>query len=105
MNKHFTYDDIIFRIGYFRTKHNLSARELSLRVGYSESYINRIERKLVDLKVQNLIEIMDYFEITPEEFFYSKPEEYEKDKEIFERISELSPDNKARLLDLAKHMK
>ena len=35
MKKDFTYDDIIYRIGYFRNKNNISARDLSLQLGYS----------------------------------------------------------------------
>lgn len=34
-----TYDDVIKRIGYFRTKANLSMREASLQLGYNYRYI------------------------------------------------------------------
>ena len=44
MNK-LTYDDVINRIGFFRNKANLSARETSLRLGYSEQFVKRIENK------------------------------------------------------------
>ena len=44
------YNEIIRRIGFFRTKANLSARETSLRLGYSEQFIKRIENKSVELK-------------------------------------------------------
>ena len=30
--------DLINRLGYFRNKRNLSAREVSLRLGYTESW-------------------------------------------------------------------
>ena len=33
MEKKIDYNEIIHRIGYFRTKANLSARETSLRLG------------------------------------------------------------------------
>lgn len=46
------YKDILFRIGYFRNKH-LSARETSLQLGYSDSFINRIERNNVELNCQH----------------------------------------------------
>ena len=45
MEKKIDYDDIIHRIGYFRTKANLSARETSLRLGYSEQFMKRIEKE------------------------------------------------------------
>ena len=54
MNK-LTYDDVINRIGFFRNKANLSARETSLRLGYSEQFVKRIENKSVELKVSTLL--------------------------------------------------
>lgn len=43
--KKVTYDDVINRIGYFRNNANLSARETSLRLGYIEQFMKRIENK------------------------------------------------------------
>ena len=37
------YKEIIFKIGYYRNKNNLSARETSLQLGFSDSFVNRIE--------------------------------------------------------------
>ena len=59
MEKKMSYDDIIYRIGYFRNKNNLSAREASLQLGFSDSFINRIERKSVELKVSTLLNFME----------------------------------------------
>ena len=47
--------DVIERISYFRTKQKLSARELSLIIGKSESYINRLETQK-DKIYQELVE-------------------------------------------------
>ncbi len=99
------YKDILFRIGYFRNKHNLSARETSLQLGYSDSFINRIERNNVELKVSTLLSFMNLIGISPMEFFYPKPENYEKDKEIFLLITSLSEENKRTIIDLAKKLK
>lgn len=105
MDKKMSYDDIIFRIGYFRNKNNLSARETSLQLGYSDSFVNRIERKSVELKVSTLLQFMDICNITPEEFFYYKPENYEKDKELLQIIKSLSNENKDALMDIARRLK
>ncbi|MBE5758355.1 MAG: helix-turn-helix transcriptional regulator [Clostridiales bacterium] len=105
MDKKMSYDDIIFRIGYFRNKNNLSARETSLQLGFSDSFVNRIERKSVELKVSTLLQFMDICNITPEEFFYYKPENYEKDKELLQIIKSLSNENKDALMDIAKRLK
>ena len=38
-----TYDEVIDRIGYFRTKANLSLRETSMRLGYNPQFMKTIE--------------------------------------------------------------
>lgn len=105
MNKKMSYDDILFRIGYFRNKNDLSARETSLQLGFSDSFVNRIERKSVELKVSTLLQFMELCNITPEEFFYYKPENYEKDKELLQIIKSLSNENKDALMDIARRLK
>lgn len=100
-----TYKDIIHRIGYFRNKKNLSARETSLQLGFSDSFINRIERETVELKVSTLLEFMEVAETTPMEFFYPKPENYQKDKELIDLVLTLSAENKETLIDLAKKLR
>lgn len=105
MDRKMSYDDILFRIGYFRNKNNLSARETSLQLGFSDSFVNRIERKNVELKVSTLLQFMELCNITPEEFFYYKPENYEKDKELLQTIKSLSNENKDALMDIARRLK
>lgn len=100
MKKDFTYDDIIYRIGYFRNKNNISARDLSLQLGYSESEINRIERKTIKLKVSTLLNILEMFNITPIEFFYPNPEDYEIDMELLDLFSQLKNEDKKSLIQL-----
>ena len=55
--KKISYDDIINRIGYFRTKANLSMREMSLQLGYNPQFISTIENKTIELKVKTLLDI------------------------------------------------
>lgn len=105
MDKKMSYDDVIFRIGYFRNKNNLSARETSLQLGFSDSFVNRIERKSVELKVSTLLQFMELCNISPEEFFYYKPENYEKDRELLQIIKSLSNENKDALMDIARRLK
>lgn len=105
MDKKMSYDDVIFRIGYFRNMNNLSARETSLQLGFSDSFVNRIERKSVELKVSTLLQFMELCNISPEEFFYYKPENYEKDKELLQIIKSLSNENKDALMDIARRLK
>lgn len=104
MNK-LTYNDILFRIGYYRNKNNLSARETSLRLGFSDSFMNRMERGTNELKVSTLLDFIDLVEITPQEFFYPNPDNFAKDKELLDLILTLSIENKETLTELAKKLK
>ena len=99
------YKDVLYRLGYFRNKNNLSARETSLRLGECDGHFNRIERNVIGLKVKTLLDFMELVDITPIEFFYPKPENYEKDKELLNIIQSLSAENKEALIALAKKLK
>lgn len=72
--------ELIQRIGYFRNKLNLSARELSLRLGKHDGYINKLESKDFNLPTQMLLEIIEVLEITPAEFFADNYADYKKIK-------------------------
>lgn len=50
-------------------QNNISARKLSLHLGYNENYINRIVNGKTYPNVIGFFEICDYFGITPKEFF------------------------------------
>lgn len=99
MNK-ITYDDVINRIGYFRNKANLSARETSMRLGYNPKFISTIESKNVELKVSTLLDFCEVIGITPQDFFYLGKEYNEEDKQLLEKFSKLSSDNKKTIVDL-----
>ena len=103
--KKLSYQDILFRIGYFRNKNNLSARETSLQLGMGSAFLSRIERNMVELKVSTLLEFLDIVNITPMEFFYERPENYKVDKEVIDTILALSNENKQSILDIAKKIK
>ena len=105
MKKEFTYDDVIFRIGYYRNKNNLSVRDLSLQLDYGTSQVHRIERKKVELKVSTLLKFMELVGITPLEFFYPDLESYKYDIELIKILSNLSSEDKQMLIALAKKIK
>lgn len=104
MNK-LNYDDVIFRIGYFRNLANLSARETSLRLGYSEQFMKRIENKQVELKVSTLLELFNLFGISSQDFFYLGTDYNKEDKNILELFNSLSGDKKQVVIDLMKKLK
>lgn len=90
--------DVIQRIGYFRNKANLSARELSLRLGKHEGYINKLESKDFNLPTTMLLEIINALNITPAEFFADNYVDYKKDNEIYNLITNMSADKKDSLI-------
>ena len=105
MEKKIDYDEVIHRLGYFRTRANLSARETSLRLGYSEQFIKRIENKTVELKLSTLLDFFDIIDITPQDFFYMGDNYNKEDKNILELYNTLSSENKQTIIDLMKKLK
>lgn len=92
-------NDIIERIGYFRTKAKLSQKALSLDVDMNISYINRLECKKDFLpSMEVLLRIIESCGITEEEFFYSDIQNYEEDKEILDKIKQLPTEKRRALL-------
>ena len=100
-----SYNDIINRIGFFRNKANLSARETSLRLGYSEQFIKRIENKSVELKVKTLLDFCDIVDITPQDFFYLGNSYNKEDKNVLELFNNLSLENRQMIIELMKRLK
>ncbi len=98
-------DDLTNRIGFFRNKLNLSARELSLRVGKSDTYINKVESKDFVISLPMLLNIVEALEISCAEFFSDNYTNYKQDKEILDLLKALPKDRKNSFLDLMKNMK
>lgn len=78
------------RITELRTQKGVSARDMSLSLGQSESYINKIENKRTMPSMAGFIYICEYFGITPQEFFNITSPAPQKSKEILSEIEKLS---------------
>lgn len=98
-------DDLASRIGYFRNQKNLSARELSLMIDKSPTYINQIESRNFTLSLPVLLNIIDALEISCAEFFADNYASYKLDKEILDILNTLLPERKKSFLDLMKNTK
>ena len=95
--------DIIERIGYFRTKAKLSQKALSIDIGMNIGYINRLESKKDFLpSMEVLLKIIEVCGITEEEFFYSDVNSYATDKQLLDKLRDLSDDKKEALIKLIK---
>ena len=69
MDNYVDMDFIRNRIFELRISQNLSERKLSLNLGYNPSYIKDISTGKTKSSIDGLLNICDYFKITPSEFF------------------------------------
>ena len=97
-----TVQEVLTRIGIIRNKANLSARELSLRIGMSAQYISKIESRQIVLTIEKLFDILTVCECSPEKFFASNFEEYEEDKELTNLIKTLPLNKKKNIIEFIK---
>lgn len=57
------------RLKKLMEQNNITARELSLTLGYNEGYISRILKGIIDPSFKSMMDTMLYFDISPAEFF------------------------------------
>ncbi len=83
----------------------VSARDMSLSLGQSQSYINNIEcgKNLPSMTV--FFYICDYLGITPKEFFDTETKNPTKAQELLEITKTLSNEKLDNLIALAKNLK
>ena len=62
-------DDYRERLKKLMELKNITARELSLSLGYNEGYISRILKRKIDPSFKSMMDTMLYFDISPAEFF------------------------------------
>lgn len=89
------------RLTNLRIQKGVSARDMSLSLGQSESYINKIENKRTLPSFMGFLYICEYFEITPEEFF-SDTSSPQKANELLAEIKKLTPDQTEHILQVVK---
>lgn len=98
-----TIKEIILRIGQMRVAANLSARELSGRIGKSSNYVHALEsNRSFEPSLSALLDMIEVCGKTPEEFFYHDPEQFKKDRELLEFFKTLSPYQKEAIMNLYK---
>lgn len=90
-------EEIVYRIWYFRNQAQISARDLSLKLGKHEAYISKLESKDFNLPTNVLLDIIDILEVEPEMFFAKNFDTYCKDRELLNLILHL-PYKKRELL-------
>lgn len=95
---------LIERLGYFRARAKLSARELSQRLGFSIAYIAKFESGDFSIPAEVLLDAITICGTTPEEFFAEDYQNYVLNKDLSKKISQLSEDNKSRIIGLIESL-
>lgn len=78
------------RITELRTQRGISARDMSLSLGQSESYINKIENRHTLPSMSGFIYICEYLNITPQDFFNVESPAPQKSKEVLAALNRLT---------------
>lgn len=94
--------EILARIGYVRNKANLSAREVSGRIGMSPQYVAQLESGRIVLTVDKLLQILQVCEFPIERFFSSNIEDYNIDNELKMLIESLPVEKKKNIIEFIK---
>ena len=95
----------IERLCKLRLQKGVSARDMSLNLGQSESYINKIENGVALPSMSTFFYICKYFNITPAEFFEDDVEFAEITKNVIEDLKELSAEQLFHISAIIKDMK
>ena len=95
--------EILSRIGYIRNQANLSAREVSLRIGMSPQYVAQLESGRIVLTVEKLLQILDICNFSIERFFSPNIADYNVDKELETLIQSMNSTKKKNLVEFIKN--
>lgn len=93
------------RIAKLRCEKNISARDMSLSLGQSQSYINDIENKKALPSMQMFLYICDFLGVEPKDFFEEDVASPNTLNEAIATIKSLSPKQLELLISIAKEMK
>lgn len=91
--------EILSRIGYVRNKANLSARELSQRMGMSPQYVAQLESGRIVLTVEKLLQILNICNFPIQRFFSKDIDDYNVNNELRELIENLPSSKKQNIIE------
>ena len=92
------------RIAFLRTNKKISARELSLRLGQSEGYINAIENGKSNPSVQMLQYICEELGVSMRDFYDTENQYPDLIKEIIKEAKKLDKQSLESVLNVMKNM-
>lgn len=92
------------RLTELRIQKGVSARDMSLSLGQSESYINKIENKRTLPSFTGFIYICEYLGVTPQEFFDVQNTDPQKSRAFLNEFEKLSPSHADHILQIIKDL-
>lgn len=92
------------RLTSLRTQKGVSARDMSLSLGQSESYINKIENRRTLPSMTGFIYICDYLGVTPAEFFDVDTNSPQQTRELLQELNTLTPTQRDHILALVRDL-
>ncbi|MBQ7321589.1 MAG: helix-turn-helix transcriptional regulator [Clostridia bacterium] len=99
------YKDFIGkRITALRLKKNVSERHMSQELGHGDSYIRGISSGRALPSMLEFLNICEYFNVTPKEFFNEETSDPASVHELCRLAGTLSDEDVAVLLQMAKRM-
>lgn len=92
------------RLAQLRMQKGASARDMSLSLGQSESYINKIENRRAMPSMAGFFSICEYFEMEPYEFLNPYLSDPIRVGELQQKIGLLTPRQAAHVLQLVNDL-
>lgn len=92
------------RLAQLRMEKKISARDMSLSLGQSASYINKIENRRTLPSMNGFFYICEYLGITPQEFFDTGAASPSKSAEISRQLGKLSPEKASHILQIIQDL-
>jgi transcriptional regulator with XRE-family HTH domain len=93
------------RLTLLRNQKGVSAREMSLSLGQSESYINKIENKKALPSMTGFFYICEYLDIHPKNFFDDEISCPSKLSEIINELKKLKDEQLEHILAIIRDVK
>lgn len=90
------------RLAELRLNADVSARDMSLSIGQSESYINKIENGKSFPSMQTFFYICDYLKITPNDFFKDEINNPSAMSEAIHHLNKLDDEQFKSVLNIIK---
>ncbi len=103
----FTNENLKFireRITQLRLRRDMSERELSLAIGKSGGYIQNVCSGVINPSLVPLLEIICYFDLTPEEFFNPGIHNSDLWNQTKTSLTKLSDDDLKAILSIIQRM-